>query len=193
MEASQLFITSPILIGDVIKERLPIDPKLLKVAYTARYLCNSAKVAYDIRRLPEFEVCVRTQTCIGGIGGSATINSKWVVCSNRWGDNAHKVQCNEDESSHKTRLLGDFLFLRSRINQLDRTMGNRNSTLSTNSNIRHCWSCSRMNLCMSGLNLDHMSYTSDIRLNSETNSCSFHTIASHSGFGNHNLNIPNMD
>ena len=80
MEASQLFITSPILIGDVIKERLPIDPKLLKVAYTARYLCNAAKVAYDIRRLPEFEVCVRTQTCIGGIGGvPPSFQNGWFV------------------------------------------------------------------------------------------------------------------
>jgi len=44
-------------------------PKLVKVAYTARYLCNAAKVAYDIRRLPEFEVFERTQTCTVGIGG----------------------------------------------------------------------------------------------------------------------------
>ena len=78
-----MFITSPILIGDVIKERLPIGPKLLKVAHTVRYLCIAAKVAYDIRRLPEFEVCVRTQTCIGGIGGGAAVNSKWMVCSKR--------------------------------------------------------------------------------------------------------------
>ena len=40
-------------------------PKLVKVAYTARYLCNATKVAYDRRRLPEFEACVRTQTYIG--------------------------------------------------------------------------------------------------------------------------------
>ena len=58
-------------------------PKLVKVAYTARYLCNAAKVAYDIRRLPEFKVCVRTQTCIGGIGGGATVKQKWMDSSKR--------------------------------------------------------------------------------------------------------------
>ena len=48
------------------KDRLTTRPKVVNVAYTTRYLCNAAKVAYDIRRLPDLEVCVRTQTCIGG-------------------------------------------------------------------------------------------------------------------------------
>ena len=55
-------------------------PKLVKVAYTARYLCRAAKVAYDIRRLPDLEVCVRTQTCIGGIGGVCPSSQNGWLC-----------------------------------------------------------------------------------------------------------------
>ena len=89
-----MFITSPILIGDVIKERLPIGPKLLKVAHTVRYLCNAAKVADDIRRLPEFEVCVRTQTCIGGIGGvPPSIQNGWFVRKDEASFRIHRQLC----------------------------------------------------------------------------------------------------
>ena len=89
-----MFITSPILIGDVIKERLPIGPKLLKVAYTARYLCNATKVAYDRRRLPEFEACVRTQTCIGGIGGvPPSIQNGWFVRKDGASFRKHRQLC----------------------------------------------------------------------------------------------------
>ena len=55
-------------------------PKLVKVAYTARYLYNAAKVVCDRRRLPEFKVCMRAQTCIGGIGGGTpSIQNGWLV------------------------------------------------------------------------------------------------------------------
>ncbi len=57
-------------------------PKLVNVAYTARYLCDAAKVVCDRRRLPDFEACVRTHTCTGGSGGTP-VKSKWMVMSKR--------------------------------------------------------------------------------------------------------------
>jgi len=55
-------VSSPTLVGDDTKREAPYSPDAAPFAFTARYLCCAAKVAYDRRRPPVIKVFVRTQT-----------------------------------------------------------------------------------------------------------------------------------